>query len=29
MDKLLRMITGATAWMEWFLVLNPNLEDEE
>ena len=29
MDKLLKMITGATAWMEGYLVLNPNLEDEE
>ena len=29
MDKLLKMITGAMAWMEGYLVLNPNLEDEE
>ena len=29
MDKLLIMITGATAWMEGYLVLNPNLEDKE
>ena len=29
MDKLLKMITGAMAWMEGYLVLNPYLEYEE